>query len=51
MNNMKEMVEMFVDGSDVNHALMLTLGLIERDNSGYVLTSFGKSFLRHIPRE
>jgi hypothetical protein len=51
MNDMKEMIEMFVDGSDVDYVLMLTLGLIEQNSGGYALTSFGKSFLRHIPRE
>jgi hypothetical protein len=42
---MKHLVQLFVDGSDVDFNQMLAQGLIEQKFDGYVLTAFGKSFL------
>lgn len=37
---MKELVKLFVDGSEVNYGLMLASNLIEKKYGGYVLTAF-----------
>ena len=42
---MKELVQYFVDASEVDFVEMLSLGLIEKFENGFVLTEFGKSFL------
>ncbi len=43
---MKTLVEHFVDAAEVDFVEMLSLGLIERFENGFVLTEFGKSFLK-----
>lgn len=43
---METLVSYFVDGSDVNFSTMLSLGLIQPYEKGFVLTEFGKSFLK-----
>jgi len=48
MSTMKELVEYFVDGTDVDFQQMLQLGLIYQNKNEYSLTEFGKSFLRNI---
>jgi hypothetical protein len=42
---MKELVQYFVDGTEVDFKKMLSFGLICPAGGGYVLTDFGKSFL------
>jgi hypothetical protein len=42
---MKQLVAYFVDGTEVDFHKMLDVGLIEQINDGFVLTSFGRSFL------
>ena len=42
---MKELVDYFVDGTEVDFSEMLSLGLIEKNGDGYSLTQYGKSFL------
>lgn len=42
---MKQLVEYFVDGTDVDFNKMMSLGLIEKKDGGYSLTTYGKSFL------
>jgi len=42
---MRQLVAYFVDGSDVDFAKMLSLGLIKNIGVGYYLTEYGKSFL------
>jgi hypothetical protein len=42
---MKQLVDYFVDGTEVDFQQMLSLGLICTFKDGYVLTDFGKSFL------
>ncbi len=42
---MKQLVKYFVDGTKVNFAQLLMLGLIQPDGDGYSLTIYGKSFL------
>jgi hypothetical protein len=44
---MKTLVEYFVDGCEVNFSVMLSLGLIQHHEKGFVLTEFGKSFLKN----
>jgi len=43
--NEKELVSYFVDGAEVDFNLMLRLKLIKRYYEGYVLSSYGKTFL------
>lgn len=42
---MKQLVEHFVDGTDVDFVAMRVLGLIRAEGGGFILTDFGKSFL------
>jgi hypothetical protein len=42
---MKQLVDYFVDGADVDFNQMLSMGLIKRNGEGYSLTDYGKSFL------
>lgn len=44
--NMKLLVEFFVDGAEVDFTEMLSLGLVEKNDGGYSLTEYGKSFLK-----
>jgi hypothetical protein len=43
--SMKQLVDYFVDGTEVDFAELLMLGLIQPDGDGYSLTIYGKSFL------
>jgi len=43
--DMKQLVEYFVDGTEVNFNQMLSLGLIQKNGIGYSLTQYGRSFL------
>jgi hypothetical protein len=43
--SMKELVDYFVDGTEVDFEQLLMLGLIETNDDGYSLTIYGKSFL------
>jgi hypothetical protein len=42
---MKQLVDYFVDGADVDFNQMLSMGLIQRNGEGYSLTQYGASFL------
>lgn len=42
---MKQLVQYFVDGTEVDFFDLLALGLIKQNNVGYSLTEYGKSFL------
>ena len=42
---MKQLVQYFVDGTEVNFVELLSLNLIEKNGNGYSLTNYGKSFL------
>jgi hypothetical protein len=42
---MQQLVEYFVDGSDVDFVAMRVLGLIRVESGGFILTDFSKSFL------
>lgn len=42
---MKQLVDNFVDGSEVDFDEMLSFGLIEKSEDGFVLTEYGRSFL------
>jgi hypothetical protein len=44
---MKILVQYFVDGTAVDFSLMLSLGLIQPHEKGFVLTEFGKTFLKN----
>lgn len=44
---MKTLVEYFVDGTEVDFSLMLSLDLIQPYRKGFVLTEFGKTFLKN----
>jgi hypothetical protein len=45
---MKQLVDYFVDGTEVDFSQMLALGLIQRNGDGYSLTQYGKLFLCSI---
>jgi hypothetical protein len=44
---MKRLVELFVDGSQVDYKLMLSLNLIAQIDDGYVLTDKGRVLLQN----
>ena len=44
---MRQLIENFIDGAEVDFTEMLSLGLIKQDGEGYSLTVLGKSFCKN----